>query len=387
MLHIYESRPATKTSTASLALAFLFLPLSPLVTVCLVAGAAIRLLFINIGSVRQTDMRGIMDFEITGDETQEQLEALMAKMGELEVEGDDEEPEEGAEHSGSESSETVQTETGDKQAPTPGAGTEEEEQPQEDVKGILARDGKHVIPYDVLEAERAEKQRLTQRYEQQLAEEQRKIDLLTSQIKQAGMTPDPLPEQARISDEQIAKIKEDFPEVANALTLMARKYDYLQAQVQGAQPQREEKDNTAVTAALNATPDLVEWQQSDPDRFALAVHLDEKLQTDPAWKDKPLTERFAEVARRTRAAYGEAPSDPVVEQDKSQKVLAAAADKVAKADTAAALPDSPSDVGDTAAAPQDKFERLLGATYAEAAELMSTMSDADINAALQKVIR
>ncbi|EOZ4487572.1 hypothetical protein ACQLT9_004426 [Salmonella enterica subsp. diarizonae] len=201
------------------------------------------------------------------------------------------------------------------------------------------------------------------------------------------MTPDPLPEQARISDEQIAKIKEDFPEVANALTLMARKYDYLQAQVQGVQPQREEKDNTAVTAALNATPDLVEWQQSDPDRFALAVHLDEKLQTDPAWKDKPLTERFAEVARRTRAAYGEAPSDPVVEQDKSQKVLAAAADKVAKADTAAALPDSPSDVGDTAAAPQDKFERLLGATYAEAAELMSTMSDADINAALQKVIR
>ncbi|ECO0902467.1 hypothetical protein AA449_28565, partial [Salmonella enterica subsp. enterica serovar Newport] len=76
------------------------------------------------------------------------------------------------------------------------------------------------------------------------------------------------------------------------------KYDYLQAKVQGAQPQQEEKDNTAVTAALNATPDLVEWQQSDPDRFALAVHLDEKLQTDPAWKDKTLTERFAEVARR-----------------------------------------------------------------------------------------
>ncbi|EKQ9928103.1 hypothetical protein JJG61_005597 [Salmonella enterica subsp. enterica serovar Panama] len=330
-----------------------------------------------------------MDFEITGEETQEQLEELMAKMGDIEVGGDDEEAEDNAEHSGSGTSETVQTETGDKQAPTPGAGTEEETQQQEAVKGILARDGKHVIPYDVLEAERAEKQRLTQRYEQQLAEEQRKIDLLTSQIKQAGMTPDPLPEQARISDEQIARIREDFPEVANALTLMARKYDYLQSQVQREQPQREaeERDNTAVTAALNATPDLVEWQQSDPDRFALAVHLDEKLQTDPAWKDKPLTERFAEVARRTRAAYGEAPSDPVVEQDKNQKVLAVAADKVAKADAATALPDSPSDVGNTAAAPQDKFEQLLGASYAEAAELMSTMSDDDINAALQKAIR
>lgn len=94
-------------------------------------------------------MRGIMDFEITGEETQEQLEELMAKMGDIEVGGDDEEAEDSAEHSGSGASETVQTETGDNQAPTPGAGTEEEGQPQEDVKGILARDGKHVIPYDL----------------------------------------------------------------------------------------------------------------------------------------------------------------------------------------------------------------------------------------------
>lgn len=200
------------------------------------------------------------------------------------------------------------------------------------------------------------------------------------------MTPDPLPEDARISDEQIARIKEDFPEVANALTLMARKYDYLQARIQEAQAQQVPQDNP-VMQAMNAVPDLVDWQRSDPDRFAVAIHLDEKLQTDPAWKDKTLTERFAEVARRTRAAYGEAPSDPVVEQDKNQKVLAAVAEKVAEADAAAALPDSPSDVGNTAAVPQDKFEQLLGASYAEAAELMSTMSDDDINAALQKAIR
>lgn len=327
-----------------------------------------------------------MDFEITGEETQEQLEELMAKMGDIEVEGENGESEEGAEDSGSETSETVQTETGDKKAPTPGAGTEEEGQAQDDVKGILARDGKHVIPYDVLEAERAEKQRLTQRYEQQLAEEQRKIDLLTSQIKQAGMTPDPLPEDARISDEQIARIKEDFPEVANALTLMARKYDYLQAQVQGAQPpqQAEEQDNSAAVTALNATPDLAEWQRSDPDKFAVAVHLDEKLQNDPAWKGKPLTERFAEVARRTRAAYGEASPDPVVEQD-NHEVLTAAAEKVAKADAAATVPDSPSDLGNTAAVPQDKFEQLLGASYADAEAVMSGMSDADIDAILEKL--
>ncbi|EBU8924797.1 TPA: hypothetical protein N3H57_004335 [Salmonella enterica subsp. enterica serovar Nima] len=326
-----------------------------------------------------------MDFEITGEETQEQLEELMAKMGEIEVKGDDEEPEESAEHPGSESSETVQTDTCDKQAPTPGAGTEEEGQPQEDVKGILARDGKHVIPYDVLEAERTGRQRVEQEaflLKQQLAEEQRKIDLLTSQIKQAGMTPDPLPEDTRISDEQIARIKEEYPEVANALTLMARKYDYLQARIQEAQQVPQENP---VVQAMNAVPDLVVWQRSDPDKFAVAIHLDEKLQTDPAWKDKPLTERFAEVARRTRAAYGEVPPEPVAEQDNNQKVLAAVADKVAKADAAAALPDSPSDVGNTAAVPQDKFEQLLGASYADAEAVMSGMSDADIDAILEKL--
>ncbi|EAA0558733.1 hypothetical protein DPO94_02635 [Salmonella enterica subsp. enterica serovar Emek] len=326
-----------------------------------------------------------MDFEITGEETHEQLEELMAKMGEIEVKGDDEEPEESAEHPGSESSETVQTDTCDKQAPTPGAGTEEEGQPQEYVKGILARDGKHVIPYDVLEAERTGRQRVEQEaflLKQQLAEEQRKIDLLTSQIKQAGMTPDPLPEDTRISDEQIARIKEEYPEVANALTLMARKYDYLQARIQEAQQVPQENP---VVQAMNAVPDLVVWQRSDPDKFAVAIHLDEKLQTDPAWKDKPLTERFAEVARRTRAAYGEVSPEPVAEQDKNQKVLAAVADKVAKADAAAALPDSPSDVGNTAAVPQDKFEQLLGASYADAEAVMSGMSDADIDAILEKL--
>ncbi|EOB5136562.1 hypothetical protein ACG9KJ_001212 [Salmonella enterica] len=326
-----------------------------------------------------------MDFEITGEETHEQLEELMAKMGEIEVKGDDEEPEESAEHPGSESSETVQTDTCDKQAPTPGAGTEEEGQPQEYVKGILARDGKHVIPYDVLEAERTGRQRVEQEaflLKQQLAEEQRKIDLLTSQIKQAGMTPDPLPEDTRISDEQIARIKEEYPEVANALTLMARKYDYLQARIQEAQQVPQENP---VVQAMNAVPDLVVWQRSDPDKFAVAIHLDEKLQTDPAWKDKPLTERFAEVARRTRAAYGEVSPEPVAEQDKNQKVLAAVADKVAKADAAAALPDSPSDVGNTAAVPQDKFEQLLGASYADAEAVMSGMSDADIDAVLEKL--
>ncbi|HCL5312907.1 TPA: hypothetical protein N2G38_005320 [Salmonella enterica] len=97
-----------------------------------------------------------MDFEITGEETQEQLNALLDKVMDVEVSdepkgaltGDDREglfSTEGEDNN----AEQVQNTTGDKQAPTPGAGTEEEEQSQETVKGILAKDGKHVIPYDI----------------------------------------------------------------------------------------------------------------------------------------------------------------------------------------------------------------------------------------------
>lgn len=97
-----------------------------------------------------------MDFEITGEETQEQLNTLLDKVMEVEVSdepedaltGDDQEGLFSTE-SGDNNAEQVQNTTGDKQAPTPGAGTEEETQQQEAVTGILARDGKHVIPYDI----------------------------------------------------------------------------------------------------------------------------------------------------------------------------------------------------------------------------------------------
>ncbi|HBZ9867355.1 TPA: hypothetical protein MND73_004285 [Salmonella enterica subsp. houtenae] len=216
-----------------------------------------------------------------------------------------------------------------------------------------------------------------------MAEHQRKVNLLTSQINQAGMTPDPLPENAQITDEQIARIREMYPEMADLLTTVVRKYDYLQTRVQDAR--EASPAPSPVLEAMDAVPDLKVWQQSDPDRFAVAVHLDEKLQNDPAWKDKSLTERFSEVARRTRAAYGEAPSEKVNEPGKNDEVLAAAADKVTQAEAAAALPDSPSDIGHAATVPKDKFEQLLGASYADAETMMNGMSDADIDAILERL--
>ncbi|EEM1821195.1 hypothetical protein GKA92_24110 [Salmonella enterica subsp. enterica] len=89
----------------------------------------------------------MMDFDITGDETPEQLEAMLEKIGDVDVGGNGpDEPHEGATENLP--SEQTQTESGDNTVPTPGTRAAEEK-PQEEVKGILTRDGKHVIPYDI----------------------------------------------------------------------------------------------------------------------------------------------------------------------------------------------------------------------------------------------
>lgn len=168
-------------------------------------------------------------------------------------------------------------------------------------------------------AERTEKQRLAGTNQQtatELAEAKRQLAALTRQINSAGMQPVPLPEKAQVTPEQINFIRENFPEMAVVLDTVVQKIDYLQ-QGQPAQAANQPSGNP-VADAMNAVPDLKSWQDQDPDRFTLAVHIDTNLQNDPAWKDKSLTERFAEVAKRTKAAYGES-VEPVQQQSVQQQ--------------------------------------------------------------------
>ncbi|EOK6379106.1 hypothetical protein ACTD37_005276, partial [Escherichia coli] len=253
-----------------------------------------------------------MDFEFTGEETPEQLEKMLEGLGDVDIDShaQDVVTEDTTEKH---ADEEAQTQTGDNNvAPTPDASVEQTQDVKEpEAKGVLTRDGKHVIPYEVLEAERSGKQRAEQEaalLRGQIAEEKRRVELLTSQIHQAGMKPTPLPENEKISDEQIARIREMYPEIGDAVASLIRKNNYLQSRVQQSTQQAEGnggEDLSPVLDAMNAVPVLKTWQESDSDRFSVAVSIDGKLQNDPAWKDKTLTERFAEVARRTQVAFGE----------------------------------------------------------------------------------
>nr|WP_232486811.1 hypothetical protein [Pectobacterium parmentieri] len=262
-------------------------------------------------------------------------------------------------------------------------------------KSIISRDGKHTIPYGVLEAERAEKQRLSeanQRASTELAEARRQLEVFTRQINAAGLQPAQLPEKAQITPEQIATVRESFPEVANVLDALTQKVEYLQsAQPTPVVPQS--VNDNPVMAALDATAELKSWQSSDPDRFTLAVHIDETLKLDPAWKDKPLAERFSEVEKRTRAAYGEtvesAPQQPTQaaqQQPTTAELQQKAADLLAKANASSQLPASPSDVGSTTQHSASPLEQAANADPDQLQAMFAGMTDAQIEALLEQAI-
>ncbi|WP_145543914.1 hypothetical protein [Yersinia frederiksenii] len=356
-----------------------------------------------------------MDIELTGNETPEELEALIDGFGDVDISdvtpmaavtttpvavvvdnttedtnavvntGDKkDEPTPGA----------TTAQTTEVTATTPTATTEGTEKP----KGILSKDGQHVIPYDVLVAERTEKQRLmgtNQQTATELAEAKRQLAALTRQINSAGMQPVPLPEKAQITPEQINDIRDDFPGMAAMFDTLVQKIDYLQ-QGQPAQAANQ-PSGSPVADAMNAVPDLKSWQDQDPDRFTLAVHIDTNLQNDPAWKDKSLTERFTEVAKRTKAAYGElvepVPPEPVTTTSTTTATATAnadvqriAAEKLAAATVATQVPGSPSDLGVTTTHTASPLEQAANASPDQLQAMFAGMTDAQIEALLEQAI-
>ncbi|VVA49371.1 hypothetical protein SERVES_03127 [Serratia ficaria] len=240
-----------------------------------------------------------MDIDnLTGNETAEELEALLDSMGEVDISDAAVAPV-GTEKPETQVAATVdQIKTGDTGVtPPPGVTVEQAEASnavgtatEELPKGIVTQDGKHIIPYAVLEAARAESRRNAesqQRASTELEQTKRQLQMLTQQVNQAGLTPAKLPEESQITPEQLAKIRDEFPDLSGVFETLVQKIDYLQKANPSTQPAPVESTGHPVTDALKATPELEGWQSADPDRFSLAVHLDEKLQADPAWKDKP----------------------------------------------------------------------------------------------------
>ncbi|MFB2746843.1 hypothetical protein [Aeromonas veronii] len=297
---------------------------------------------------------------LTGTESLDELEAMLAEIEQApDVELDN-------------GTDTKQTDV--EPAPSAGevaAGNEQaaanqvEEQASAPEKVVMAKNGQHTIPYEVLEQARNETKQLREQLAQaQQAQAER--DKLQVLLEKNGIDPSVDPDN--ISKEELEQLAQDYPDIGKALMAVASKLQKLEPQ---AAPQQVQPSANPARDAMQTIPDLVAWRDGDQDRFDMALTIDDKLQADPAWSNKPLAERFAEVARRTKLAFGDEVEAPPA------KAPGKAAEKPADH-----IPSSPSELGQTHHAPATGIERYGAMSQADLIGEMGNMTEAQIEALL-----
>lgn len=209
---------------------------------------------------------------------------------------------------------------------------------------VLARDGKHTIPFSELENAR----RRASAMEQQLADLQREKRLLEQQLTDANITPKQIPEKVRFTPEQIAEL-ETFGEIGQAVAVLAQQNAVLMEQLssRGTEPQRtaEEPINPLAT-----NPDTVRWAQNDA-QWAVVESVNMALDADPAWSGVSLEQRVPELVRRTKLVLDEAARASVVDINQAADAALQRASRAA--------PTSLTDVGgETPGSSKTPAERL-----------------------------
>ncbi|MGD6739734.1 hypothetical protein ACN08N_23550 [Photobacterium leiognathi subsp. mandapamensis] len=323
-----------------------------------------------------------MTIEITGNETLDELEAMLDSLDDAEVSDEIPQAQQAPAAADSESTEpAAQQSDGDTDAasPTADSGDAAQSEDQQEKKVIVAKDGVHTIPYDVLEAERREAERLRQQisemqqkqgeYEQQA----RLLEIRDKQLQKLGIDPDDLPENLKVSEKQIEELRENYPELAPFITSLMAKVESFSAQPAPTQA----PESNPVMSDIQANTDLNDWMQEKGDKWSLALDIDDRLLADPEWSQKPQRERFDEVVRRTKAAFGETVSAP----DNTQVRESAAEKEKAAAES---LPASPSLVGASNTHQSSVLQQAASMSNADLQNLMSGMTPDQIDALLEQ---
>lgn len=254
-------------------------------------------------------------------------------------------------------------------------------------KGVQTKDGGHIIPYAVLQRERAEKAAALARVEALQAQ----INQHSSKQKNGDKGGDVADPARSESEVDIESLKEDFPVLYAATKAQQGELEQLRKQLQPLKDaseaegrQRAASEAEMVQDAIDSVPDLSSML-ADPDLAELAKHFDNALKLSPAWRDKPLKERFtrvAEMVKSTNSVPGAAQAEPAkktVEQIKSEAM--AAAKQAAVSSPPVSLSDFPAGGHDGG----DGGDWLKTATTAQLAQHMAKLSQRQREALLESM--
>ncbi|EKO3566630.1 hypothetical protein [Vibrio metschnikovii] len=320
---------------------------------------------------------------LTGNETPEELEALLDSIdGVLDDDSEHDDDDIELDDEGSDGrSDTDSADSDDADSATAQDEEQQEQQEEQKPKGVAAKDGEHVIPYDVLERERQEKQQLKEQLETMQKKQsdweqsQRLLELRNKQLEKLGVEPEDLPENLSVSDEQLEALMDDYPEIGKILKVIVAKTNANQA----ASQEPTEPVISPVVDVIEQNADLSAWRDQGGESWNKAVEIDEQLRADPQWADKPLAERFAEVVSLTKAAM--LPPTPDKAPELSEQDIKAKAEEV-ESKAKSTLPSSPSAIGSTSKHQPSELEQLANADAESLMAMMQGKSQAEIEALL-----
>lgn len=246
------------------------------------------------------------------------------------------------------------------------------------VAGVASKDGTRVLPYAALQAERRAARH--ERSARERAESEAAALRQQLQDLRDGKTPDPVESSDELSEGEIEAVAADFPQVGKAL----KQLQALKAQVAKLSPKDADPEPAAaepaddpIQEAIDAVPALLEWQTSDPEKFARAQVLDNVAKTSPKWRGKPLHERFEHVAKQVADEF-DIPFEGSTRTSTPNKVDP----KTAISKAARAAPNTLSDLkGGAVDQTDDRVDRL---PPSRAMARMQDMSDAEIERHLAK---
>ena len=163
--------------------------------------------------------------------------------------------------------------------------------------GILTKDGKHVISYEVLKNERLQRQEA----ERKLAEwESNKQSNTQIDLSNLGL----------LTDEQLAEQKEYFPETyeaivaqQNNLVALYKQSEQIKHAEQQRIAERQRQEQINIQELIDNNPVLSHWQQNDPDAWAYAVQQDNLLSSNPKFATLPMIDRFNKATELALQVY------------------------------------------------------------------------------------
>lgn len=259
---------------------------------------------------------------------------------------------------------------------------------------VQARDGKHVIPYQVLAQERER----AIRAEQMVRDLTAKLELDQAAAQQGKATKSA--DLSQIVDEQLLQqLREEAPDVARRMDNLIDLAKSLSEQVEAGRPAAEQAESSrreqqvqalvSVEDTIQANPKLAHLRATDPAAFNDLADIDTMLRDRAAWKDKPLAERFDAAVRMYEAANGaiELPGQATKAAPAQQPADQAArvAQAVAKAQAEASGPSTLSDIPGGQPAAHSQGEAMLALSGSALTDHFMTLSPDELEAQLARL--